>query len=66
MDIKMINKCDSCGKFRKYKELIGLSGEGNESWTECAYCCSDSDYESYLEKDLGKRDDYFKKVEGSL
>lgn len=50
-------KPNCCGKFRKKDEVIELWGEGNETWLECAHCCSDHDYKHYFEEELGKRND---------
>lgn len=55
-----LNLCQSCGRFRKHKEIIGVQGEYNERWTECAFCTSDVDYECYLKQDLGDREEYLK------
>lgn len=37
-------KCDSCGMFRASGDIIG-TGDGNEEWTECVFCTSDSELE---------------------
>ena len=49
-------KCDSCGKFRKEKHIIGMWGEGNETWTECYYCCSEHDRLTYFKKLIKEKD----------
>lgn len=38
-------KCDTCGKFRRMDDIIGIGGEDNEEWTECVYCTSECELE---------------------
>ena len=42
----MKNKCDCCGKFRPWDDLI-WTGNEDEEWSECVYCCSDSELEHH-------------------
>lgn len=42
------NRCDLCGMFRKKKDLVEMQAEGDETWTECRYCCCLADYERYF------------------
>lgn len=48
-------KCDSCGKFRKEEDIIGVWGEGNEQWTECFYCCAKIDRKAYFKDRIEKQ-----------
>jgi len=43
-------KCALCGKFRKNIDLIGMDGEDDEFWFECLWCCSQADFDRYLDR----------------
>lgn len=51
MSEKKSVKCESCGKFRKVEHVFGVGGENDEWWTECFYCCSQSDRETYFKNE---------------
>jgi len=54
-------KCDSCGKFRRDEDIIGIMGENDESWTECFYCCSPHDRKTYFGQEILKSELEIKK-----
>lgn len=48
----MACRCDICGKFRKDKDVVAMEytnwlGLEPDHWTECKYCMSESDFETY-------------------
>lgn len=54
-------RCSQCGKFRKREHIMGVdngwqevSGE-HEAWTECLFCCSQSDRETFF-KNIPKQE----------
>ncbi len=41
-------KCDLCGKFRRYGDVVEVGGENDETWNECKDCMSESSFETYF------------------
>lgn len=42
-----MTRCENCSRFRKDEDVILIGGEYDEEWTECVYCMSESDLETY-------------------
>lgn len=44
-------QCGLCGKFRKVTDIFAATGEGDEYWIECKFCCSDADFERFFKNE---------------
>lgn len=44
-----MNRCNICGQFKKWINLLLVHGEDSESWLECKDCMCESDYKIWLQ-----------------